>query len=121
MPRTVSNLEILQEYVRGVLDRAGHHAPNVNEVCLTIAGAIIWVTEDELEVMTRNGEMKNVLWLRVKEQRYAVSYNHDNESIDVREGTTQGKVLEQFTNATPTRQVKNFFEGLRTRQEELSQ
>ncbi len=113
MPRTVSNLELLQEYVRGVLDRAGHHALNVNEVCLAIAGAILWVSEEDLEVMTRNGEMKNVLWLRVNGQRYAISYNHEDQCIDVREGTTQGRILQHFTNASTSGQVKTFFEGLR--------
>lgn len=112
MPQTVTTLNLLQRYVRGVLGKAEHHAENVDEVCLVIAGAIIWRNDGEIEVMTRDGDMKNVLWMRVNGSRYALSYNHDAASIEVREGSTRGAVLARFSNGTPTREVKAFFRGL---------
>ncbi len=112
MPQTVTSVDVLQQYVRGVMERAEHHASNVDEVCLAIAGAVVWRTDGELEVMVQAGDMKNVLWLRVNGQRYAISYNHPGQCIEVRNRTTQGDVLASFTNATPTQDVKQFFAGL---------
>jgi len=108
----VTSVDVLQQYIRGVMERAEHHANNVDEVCLVIAGAVVWRKDGELEVMARDGDMKNVLWLRVNGQRYALSYNHDQLCIEVRERNTQGNVLASFTNATPVRDVKLFFAGL---------
>jgi hypothetical protein len=112
MPQAVTNVDILQQYIQGVMERAEHHANNVDEVCLAIAGAVVWRKDGELEVMARDGDMKNVLWLRVNGRRYALSFNHDEQSIEVRERNTQGDVLASFTNATPVREVKQFFAGL---------
>jgi len=44
MATTIQNIEILRAYLSGVLDRANHHAQNVNEIALAIAGGIIWRT-----------------------------------------------------------------------------
>ncbi len=65
MATTIQNIEILRAYLSGVLDRANHHAQKVNEIALAIAGGIIWRTTDNIKVMSREGEMKNVLWLQV--------------------------------------------------------
>ncbi len=112
MPQAVTNVDILQQYIRGVMERAEHHANNVDEICLAIAGAVVWRKDGEIEVMAREGDMKNVLWFRANGPRYALSYNHDQHSIEVRERNTQGDVLASFTNATPVRAVKQFFAGL---------
>lgn len=40
MATTIQNVEILRAYLSGVLDRANHHAQNVNEIALAIAGDI---------------------------------------------------------------------------------
>jgi len=40
------------------LERADHHADNVNEIALAIAGGIIWKTTEDIRVMSREGEMK---------------------------------------------------------------
>ena len=113
MPRTVTDVDMLQEYVRGVLNRADHHAPNVDQVALTIAGAIIWRKDPTpLKVFEREGEMKNVLWFEAGGAPYAVSYDHPQQAIQVREGNTRGRVLANFTNATPTATVRSFFESL---------
>jgi len=112
MPQAVSSVDILQQYIQGVMERAEHHANNVDEVCLAIAGAVVWRKDGELEVMSRDGDMKNVLWLRVDGYRYALSYNHEQQCIEVRVQNTQGDVLASFTNATSVREVKRFFSNL---------
>jgi hypothetical protein len=112
MPQTITDLDILQDYISGVMERAVHHANNVDEICLAIAGAVIWRKEGDLKVMVREGDMKNVLWVRIGGQRYALSYNHRSGEIEVRNGTTHGMVLASFGNATPLAEVKKFFGSL---------
>ena len=113
MPQQVTDIDVLKNYLRGVMDRADHHAQNINEVALSVAGGVIWRKDDEpLEVMVREGEMKNVLWFRVGGSRYALSYNHETEEIDLRAGTTQGTVIGSFSNATTNNQVRQIFSSL---------
>lgn len=112
MATTIHNIEILREYLTGVLDRASHHAQNVNEIALAIAGGIIWRTTDNIKVMSRDGEMKNVLWLQVDNRRLCFVYNHDSGNIEVRDGSIQGIVIESFNNSTALADVKTFFGNL---------
>lgn len=112
MATTIHDIDILKVYISGVLDRANHHAHNVNEIVLAIAGGIIWRTTHNIRVMSREGEMKNVLWLQVEERTLCFAYNHETGSIEIREGSIQGNVIEEFNNSTPLSNVKNFFETL---------
>lgn len=112
MATTIQNIEVLREYLSGVLDRANHHAQNVNEIALAIAGGIIWRTTNNIKVMSKEGDMKNVLWLQVDNKRLCFVYNHLTGNIEVREGTIQGIVVESFNNSTPIAKVKLFFETI---------
>lgn len=113
MPRKISDVQVLNQYLRGVIERAEHHAGRIDEVILAVAGALVWRKDpDELEVFEREGEMKNVLWARINGERYACSYDHDTESIEIRRGSTQGAVLESFDNSSPLSDVKQFFKQL---------
>lgn len=95
------------------MDRADHHAGNVNEIALALAGAIVWRKDDTpIRVMARDGEMKNVLWVSINSVRYALSYNHETNQIEMRRGSTQGTVIASFDNTTPLVDVKEFFEAL---------
>jgi len=112
MPTTIDNINILRNYLTGVLDRANHHAQNVNNIALAIAGGIIWRTTDNIKVMSREGEMKNVLWLQVGTRTICFAYNHATGNIEVRDGSIQGDVITTFNNSTPISDVKLFFENL---------
>ena len=112
MATTINNIGVLKTYISGVLDRANHHAHNVNEIALAIARGIIWRTTNNVRVMSRAGEMKNVLWLKVDDRTLCFAYNHDTGNIEVREGSTHGNVIITFNNATPLSNVKTFFESL---------
>jgi hypothetical protein len=113
MPHQVTDVDLLRDYLQGVVGRADHHAPNVNEVALGLAGAVIWRKDDEpIEVFVRSGEMKNVLWFRVGGVRYALSYNHENEEIELREGSTQGNVVGSFSNTTSNQVIRDIFDSL---------
>lgn len=108
MATTIQNIETLRAYLSGVLDRANHHAQNVNAIALAIAGGIIWRTTDNIKVMSREGEMKNVLWLQVGNRTLCFAYNHSTGDIEVREGSVQGTVIRSFNNTTPIADVKTF-------------
>ncbi|WP_437769000.1 hypothetical protein WME77_19175 [Sorangium sp. So ce764] len=114
MKRPVAHVDELQDYIRGVLGRADHHANNVNEIVLAIAGAIVWRKDDDapVRVLEKGGQLKNALWVRIGGKEYALSYNHTTATIDLKAGGLQGDVVHSFSNATPVSEVKAVFERL---------
>lgn len=62
--------------------------------------------------MSREGEMKNVLWLQVGTRTLCFAYNHTTGTIEVRDGSVQGTVITSFNNGTSLSDVKTFFENL---------
>jgi len=113
MPTPVRDVDLLQRYLEGVMIRADHHAGSVNEIALAITGAIVWRKDaDPIEVMAHDGDMKNVLWVKISGQRYAFSYNHKSGAIEIRQGTTRGAVLHSLTNATPLSELRRIFQSL---------
>lgn len=114
MPVTVSDVNELKTYIEGVMGRAGHHAKTVQGVALALAGAIVWRKDDDaaIKVMAREGETKNVLWVRIGGQQYAFSYNHTDGTIEMRHGSVQGDVLHRFTDSTPVAEVEQVFRAL---------
>ena len=59
MAVAVSEVEQLREYVRGVLGAAQHHAGNVDEIILAIAGAII-ARKDDTPLQVRAGRTQEM-------------------------------------------------------------
>lgn len=113
MPTPVTDVAILQRYLEGVLARADHHAGNVGQIALAITGAIVWRKDpDPIQVLERDGEMKNVLWVLIGGQRYAFTYDHSTQAILILRGSTQGKVLHSLTNATPLSELSDIFRSL---------
>lgn len=113
MALTVEDVDSLQQYIIGVMNRADHHAGNVNEIALALVGAIVWKKDDTpIRVMARDGETKNVLWVSINSVRYAFSYNHQTNQIEMRGGSVQGDVLHHFDNSTPLTDIKEIFEAL---------
>jgi len=111
MPKEIVDIEILKEYVSGVIERAEHHAKGVGQICLAIAGAIVWKA-DKIEVFERQGKMANALWLYKNGRRYVLSYNHVSGEIEVKDKSTQGTALASFSDETPIAEVKSFFNSL---------
>ncbi|HEX4648714.1 MAG TPA: choice-of-anchor tandem repeat GloVer-containing protein, partial [Steroidobacteraceae bacterium] len=103
----MTDVDVLRDYLNGVMIRADHHADNVNEIALALAGAIVWRKDDSpIEVLAQAGEMKNALWVRINGTRYAVSYNHDRREIEIRANTTQGRTVASFSNASSCADVR---------------
>ena len=79
----IRTVEEFRKYLRRVMYRSDHHAQNVLEVILALAGSALWRTTGEIYVYTRLGKMKNVLWLTIGKKDYAVSYDHEKEVIKI--------------------------------------
>ncbi|WP_343304412.1 hypothetical protein AAHN97_22795 [Chitinophaga niabensis] len=109
----IQSMNALNEYLNGVMNRANHHAKNVNEVALTIAGAIVWRGTEDIKVRGEKSRgAGNKLWFYVKDRRYVLSYNQYTETIDLLDGSIDGVVLHSFDNSWSAIDVKNIFEKL---------
>lgn len=112
MALSISTLELLNRYINGVMGRADHHGHGVNEVVLSLAGAVIWKATQDVEVRTYNDETANILWLTVDGNRYAIGFNHHTAKIELRERTQNGTVLAEFDNSCTAADVKIVFAKL---------
>lgn len=112
MATTIATLKILQTYLNGVMERADHHANNVNEIALAITGGIIWRSIKDVKVLSKLGDMKNVLWMQTNNKTLCFVYNHNTQNIDVRENTIQGNTIMTFNNKNSVKDVKDFFKTL---------
>jgi len=50
--------------------------------------------------------------VKIAGQRYAFSYNHQLQVIEMRMGSTQGSVLHSFSNSTRIEDVEAIFKAL---------
>jgi hypothetical protein len=96
------------------MEGADHHANEVEQIALALAGAIIWRKDDgkDIEVMQKDGDTKNVLWVSIGGQRYAFSYNHASKAIEMREGNMREPVPYSFSNSMPLSILHQIFAGL---------
>src|SRR5262249_6838356 len=115
MPVQVNDVKTLRVYVRAVMGKAKHHAPNVEEIILALAGAIItWKGAPALEVRkSPSGGMANVLtFTSGRRKKYALSYNHTSHMIELKKDSYKGAVLESFDNRTKLSKVASVFASL---------
>ena len=112
MALTITAIQGLQAYFRKVMDRANHHANNVNEVVLTLVGGVVWRSTDDFQVRTYDGDTANILWMYVNDKRYCFKFDHNSGCILVCEDSHNGKEIMRFNNQTTTKSVKDFFASL---------
>jgi len=95
------------------MSRAVHHAPQVKEVLLALAGAVVLFkdAESKIKVRTHSGKTANVLWVEIKQKEYALTYNHNDHSVDIKLGL-RGKTLASFDNKTSVQNILKIFENL---------
>lgn len=115
MALQVNSVQDLRDYISGVARRAEHHAPQVREVLLTLAGAVIHYSDAEsvIEVREHEGRPRNQLWFAVDGGRYVLSYDHERSSVVLKRGSQQGEIVAEFTNSTTSAEVVALFEHLR--------
>jgi hypothetical protein len=115
MPVAVNDLVMLRAYVRGVLGKAKHHAQNVDEIVLALAGGVI-SRQGSLPLEVRKapsgGLGLTLTFTSARRKRYCLSYNHVAKEIELREKSYKDPVLHSFDNATPIADVASAFAGL---------
>lgn len=108
----INQIEILKEYFNGVMNRADHHADDVNEIVLALIDGVIWRAEGNFEVMQYGGAPANILWMYVGDNRYCFKFNHETGKIECHEGGHNGELIESFDNQTSISKVKQFFANI---------
>lgn len=114
MPIQLDSVEQFQSYLSGVVDRARHHAPEIQEVILTLAGAVLLSKDAGTAVEARSwqGSTANILWATFNGQRHVFTYDHRQSRIVIKQRSTRGPVVGYFDNRTSTAQVINIFRRL---------
>lgn len=112
MAISINSLDTLQNYLIGVLGRANHHAGKVEGVSLALLGAIIWRTNGEISVREYNGNPANMIWFHIDGKKYAMTYNHANEEIELKERTHTGTIIATFDNSTSYESIIKIFKNL---------
>ena len=112
MALVIQTLASFKEYLNGVMLRADHHGENVNEIILTLVGAVLWRATSDIEVKTYKNAMANVIWFTINDNRYALAFNHQTGSVELRQRTLTGDVLTTFNNKTNLADIKIIFSQL---------
>jgi len=112
MAQRVSNLSDIQDYFNGVMNRANHHAENVNAIIIALMGCVIWKSEGKFWVREYDGAPANMLWMDVRGITYCFRYDHARDIVEMREKSAKGKVIKEFSNQNTLQDLKDFFEKL---------
>lgn len=112
MAISIDSIQTLQNYLSGVMDRADHHAGQVEGVALALLGAVVWRSTGEISVREYAGNPANIIWFHVGNKHYALVYNHNNLKIELRERTQSGSSIAEFDNSTTYQEVINVFKTL---------
>jgi len=114
MPETLTNIEDLRSYLRGIVAKARHHANDIENVLFSLAGAVVLFKDPNipLEVRTYRGNVKNAIWITIRGNRFALSYNHEHEVVEIRRDNLQGPVIDRFDNTTPLVNILTTFRSL---------
>jgi hypothetical protein len=111
-PQT-TDVDELKDFLMGLIAKSDNQTPNINKTVIVVGGAIMWRKHSSpFKAMTRDNDLKNVLWLQTKRQRFAVTFVQEQGVIEVREGGLQGNLLGTFDNATPNEHVYDVIVGL---------
>jgi hypothetical protein len=115
MPILVDDMKMLRMYIRGVVGKAEHHARNVDQIILALAGAVI-LRKDSSPLQVRagaGGKLGRALqFTSAKRKTYALSYNHATRAIDLKKNNYQGDKIHSFTNKTKLSEVSSVFAKL---------
>ena len=109
----VQSIEQLQRYFAGVVTRS-HHAPGVNEIIYPILGLIVLKLDpnSEIEVRSYSDAPGNMLWVHINGTRYAFRYDHDDDTIEIRNNNYKGAILHRINNHSTISDLKTIFDSL---------
>jgi len=94
MAQSFTDIAALHQYLRGVVGRAGHHAPNITEVIGPLTVAVVLKHDSgSLEYREYAGKPTNILRFKIQGRGHSLAYNHHHGGrIEAREGSDTGPV-----------------------------
>jgi hypothetical protein len=97
-----------------IIKRAKDHAPQIAEVILALAGAVILEKDRGLPLYagTYRGHTANVLRATIRGKDYVFSYNHDDGQVVIKRGNNRGPIVGEFDNQTRTKDIIRIFRHL---------
>lgn len=111
MPLPIESIDQMKNYLIKLMERADHHAKEVEAVCLSLVGAIIWKA-NKVEVRTYKGDMANQLWMMAGANWYSFTYGHESGTVDMKKDNHHGDVIHTFTNTSSAIEILSIFDKL---------
>jgi hypothetical protein len=113
MPVAINDVEALKGYIEGVMNRAGHHAKELEGIALTLVGAIVWRKDQEPILVRPYGEgLGNVLTVSIGGRPYVFRYEHRTREIEMRHESLSGEVAHAFSGSTSVLEIARIFREL---------
>jgi hypothetical protein len=101
MSKCLTTVNEVQEYMQGVISKIDCHASDVRDTFLTLMSLVTLYkdTGSPIKVRTLGNDMKNCVWTHIGGTRFAFTYNHQELSIDMLEGSLQGNLVMRFKDS----------------------
>jgi hypothetical protein len=114
MAKQINTVTDLQDYFKGVVKRAGHHAKSVDEVIYPTLCFIIayFDPNSNIKVMVNKGNTANVLWAYINGTKYTFVYEHTKSVIEIRKDNIKGQVLHSIDNTLTVKDLLKIFNSL---------
>ena len=97
--KQITSMKEFQDYLGADFERIEHHAGRVRSTVLILSGLVACKAEPgSVNVRTYAGTTKNVIWFKAGGSDYCLSYNHEQECIDVRFNSLQGDLAMQVND-----------------------
>jgi hypothetical protein len=101
MARHLKTRKAIDDYVAYVDTQATHHAPEVRDIVVPLADAVLArlnLVADRVEVFERDGKIARTCWVTLAGNRYVFSYDYAKSQIVLRDRSIQGAELFRFDN-----------------------
>lgn len=107
----IKTINDYNKYFDCVLERANDHANSIIKVTYYLSSLVLRFMDKDsiIEVREQSGEMKNILWFIMYDKRYAIRYEHDNNTIELRERKVNGPIIGIFDKTTSFDTIYNLF------------
>jgi hypothetical protein len=107
----VTDMTILHRYAVGVMKRAKCHAPGVVEILPEVLGHVLLCGKN---YSLHGSGTTNCMWFEsvATGRRYAFSYSHTADAVELRDTNLQGPTLHQINNVMSRQLIAQIFAAL---------
>jgi hypothetical protein len=108
-----TDLEAVRRYAESVIAKSEGEALQMKTVTLALLGGIMWRgVPGSTEMIQDDVSAKIILSTTLGGRHLTFTYDQNTESIELREGMTDGPVLHRFCNRTLINDLKETFRAL---------